>query len=240
VAVINQTAARLHWSGQDPVGRAAVGPWRGPGRIIGVVSDVRISSLEASASPEMYLPANLDPEGAELVVRSRLTPDALTASIIPVLRQLNPAQPNNAFRPVQSLVDRSVSPRRFFVYLVGVFATLGLVLAALGIYGVISYSVTRQTQEIGIRMALGATPANIQRRVLGRTLKLAAAGIAIGAVASTAVSQVITSLLFHTEPNDPVTFLAVTAVLVLVALFAGFFPALRATRVDPTIALRSE
>jgi predicted permease len=240
VAVINETAARVHWPGQDPVGRPGLGFGKAEGRIIGVVADVRISSLETSPSPEMYLPGNIDPEGAELVVRSKLPPETLTASIIPVLRRLNPTQPINTFRPVQSLVDRSVSPRRFFVYLVGIFAALGLILAALGIYGVISYSVTRQTQEIGIRMALGATPGMVQRSVLGRTLKLALIGIAVGAVASLAASQVIASLLFKTDSTDPGTFACVSTLLVLVALLAGYFPALRATRIDPTIALRSE
>jgi predicted permease len=240
VVIINETAARLHWPGQDPVGRPATGFSRPPGHVVGVVADVRIRSLEASAQPEMYLPMLRDHEGAQLVVRSKLPPSVLTASIMPLLRHLTPAQPNNTFRPVQTLVDHSVSPRRFFVYLVGIFATLGLVLAALGIYGVISYSVTRQTQEIGIRMALGATPAIVQRSVLARTLKLALIGIAAGAVASYAASQLIASLLFKTDSNDPATFAAVTALLVIVALAAGYFPALRATRVDPSIALRSE
>ena len=240
VAIINETAARIHWPGQNPVGRAVRGFDRDEGRVIGVVADVRIRSLETSPDSEMYLPANRDPEGAQLVVRSKLPPDVLTASIVPALRHLNPAQPPNTFRPVQSLVDHSVSPRRFFVYLVGIFAGLGLALAALGIYGVISYSVTRQTQEIGIRMALGATPSIVQRSVLGRTLKLAFVGIAIGAVASVAASQIIASLLFKTEPNDPATFGGVIFLLVAVAVLAGYFPALRATRVDPAIALRSE
>jgi predicted permease len=240
VAIINESAARAHFPGQDPVGRVANGFSKGEGRIIGVVADVRISSLESSPSPEMYLPATIDPEGAQLVVRSKLPPDVLTASIMPALRHQNPAQPNNAFRPVQSLVDHSASPRKFFVYLVGIFATLGLILAALGIYGVIAYSVTRQTQEIGIRMALGATPGVVQRSILARTLKLAVIGIAVGAVASVAASKVIASLLFKTEPNDPATFAGVICLLVLVAVLAGYFPALRATRVDPTIALRCE
>jgi predicted permease len=238
--IINETAARLHWPGQSPVGRPVTGFDRNPGTVIGVVSDVRIRSLESSASPEMYLPANRDPEGAQLVVRSKLPPDVLTASIMPVLRHLNPAQPNNAFRPIQTLVDHSVSPRRFFVCLVGIFAALGLVLAALGIYGVVSYSVTRQTQEIGIRMALGATPGNVQRSVLLRTLKLAAIGIVAGAVTSYAVSQIIAALLFQTDPNDPPTFVVAIFLLTAVALLAGYFPALRATRIDPCIALRSE
>jgi predicted permease len=240
VVVINESAARLHWPGQDPIGRGAGNLAKKPVTVIGVVSDVRVSSLENSPGAEIYLPVTFGPEGAELVVRSNLPPDALTASVLPILRRITPQQPANTFRPVQSLVDRSVSPRRFFVYLVAVFAALGLLLAALGVYGVISYSVTRQTREIGIRMALGATPGIVQRSVLGRTLKLALGGIAVGAVASFAASQAIASLLFKTDSADPATFAGVSILLVLVALLAGYFPALRATRIDPTIALRSE
>jgi predicted permease len=240
VVVINETAAHLHWPGQDPIGRLARGFDKNPGRVIGVVSDVRVSSLESSPGSEIYLPLNYGPEGSELVVRSNLPPDTLTASVLPVLRHLNPAQPNSTFRPIQTLVDHSVSPRRFFVVLVGIFAALGLVLAALGIYGVISYSVTRQTQEIGVRMALGALPLQVQLSVLARTIRLAAVGIVIGAIASYAVSQVIAALLFQTEPTDLMTFLSAAILLLFVALLAGYMPALRATQVDPMTALRSE
>jgi ABC-type antimicrobial peptide transport system permease subunit len=153
---------------------------------------------------------------------------------------LNPEQPATELRPVQQLVDHAVSPRRFFVLLVAIFAALGLLLAALGIYGVISYSVTRQTQEIGIRMALGATPARIRFGVLAKTLRLALLGIVIGAFASFAVSKLIASLLFKTEPTDPATFLGVLFLLLSVAILAGYLPALRATRIDPTTALRCE
>jgi ABC-type antimicrobial peptide transport system permease subunit len=159
---------------------------------------------------------------------------------MPVLRQLNPAQPHNTFRPMQSLVDRSVSPRRFFVYLVGIFAALGLTLAALGIYGVISYSVTRQTHEIGIRMALGASGGQVQRSVIGRTLTLATLGIVIGAVASMVIAKWIESLLFKTAPWDPIAFLAMVALLIAIAGLAGYIPSLRASRVEPVVALRHE
>ncbi len=240
VVIINESAARRHWPGQSPIGREARGFGDKPGRVIGVVSDVRVSSLESSPGSEIYLPVFYGPEGAQLVVRSKLPPDVLTASIMPVLRHQNPAQPNNAFRPVQSLVDHSVSPRRFLVLLVAIFAALGLVLAALGIYGVISYSVTRQTQEIGIRMALGATPARIRFGVLAKTLRLALFGTAIGAFASFAASRLIASLLFKTDPTDPATFLGVLLLLLGVAILAGYLPALRATRIDPTTALRCE
>ena len=243
VVIINETAAHRHWPGQSPIGHSARGMDDGSGRpatVIGVVADVRVSSLESSPGSEIYLPVNYGPEGAQLVVRSKLPPDVLSASVLPVLRRLNPAQPNTTFRPVQTLVDHSVSPRRFFVVLVAIFAALGLLLAALGIYGVISYSVTRQTQEIGVRMALGALPLQVRLSVLARTMRLAAVGIVIGAIASYAVSQVIAALLFQTEPTDLMTFMSAAILLLIVALLAGYMPALRATQVDPMTALRSE
>ena len=141
-------------------------------------------------------------------------------------------------RPIQSLVDRSTSPRRFFTLLVGMFAALGLILASLGI-GVISYSVTRRTQEIGVRMALGATPGRVQRNVIAKTLRLAAIGIGIGAVASLAVANLIGSMLFGTAPTDPITFVAMIVLLGAVAALAGYVPARRASRINPMVALRN-
>jgi len=136
-------------------------------------------------------------------------------------------------------VDRSVSPRRFFALLVTSFAALGLVLAALGIYGVISYSVMQQTQEIGIRMALGASSAQVQLGVIRRALRLAAAGAVLGAVGSFAAARWIASLLFGTRPTDPATFAGIILLLCVVALLAGYIPARRASRIEPMIALRN-
>jgi ABC-type antimicrobial peptide transport system permease subunit len=151
---------------------------------------------------------------------------------------MNPGQPAAEFRPIQHLVDHAVSPRRFFVLLVGIFAGLGLLLASLGIYGVISYSVTQQTQELGIRMALGATQARVQLRVIAKTLKLALIGIAVGVVASFGIAALISSLLFGTAPTDPLTFACMILVLVAVALIAGYLPARRASiRSSPSAAI---
>ena len=239
VVILNQTASRRFWAGEDPLGRVASISGR-DARVIGVISDVRAHSLEASTDLEMYLPTTqFYPEGAELVVRTKLPPEALASSVMKKLRSLNPAQPAAEFRPLQQIVDRSVSPRRFFVLLVGSFAALGLILASLGIYGVISYSVTRQTQEIGVRMALGATAPQVRIGVIARAMRLAFVGIAVGTIGSLAASKWIESLLFETRPTDPQTFAGVVLLLGAVALVAGYIPARRASCIDPIIALRN-
>jgi predicted permease len=238
VVLINQAAARRFWPGDDPVGRMSIVDGAET-RVVGVISDVRESSLEASAGPEIYLPATqADPEGAELVVRTKLPPDAVAGSVMKTLRSLNPSQPAEEFQPLQRIVDQSVSPRRFFVVLVGSFAVLGLVLASLGIYGVISYSVTQRTQEIGIRMALGASGPQVRFGVIAKALRLALAGAVLGTIVSLALSRWIASLLFGTESTDPATFAGIVLLLVAVALLAGYIPARRASRVSPMIALR--
>jgi len=240
VVLINESAAKVYWPGEDAVGRILM---RGDeqDRVIGVVDDVHEEHVEGGAGSQIYYPVTQQgPNGAQLVIRTSLPPSALAGSVLRTLRELNPKQPAAEFRPIRTIVDRAVSPRRFFMLLVAAFASLGLLLAALGIYGVISYAVTRQTQEFGIRMALGASPALVQRSVLMKTLKLALIGITLGVFASFACSQVMTSLLFQTAPGDPATFAAVMILLVTVATLAGYVPALRATRIQPAVALRCE
>ncbi|MCU1323945.1 MAG: permease [Acidobacteriaceae bacterium] len=241
VVIINETVARYLWPNEDPIDRIArVGG--ADARVIGVIADVRESSAEATGGWQMYVSALAPQFGAsdsKLVVRSRIPAETLQPTILSILRQLNPGQPAVDLSPIQRLVDHAVSPRRFFVYLVGVFAGLGLLLASLGIYGVISYSVTQRTQEIGIRMALGATQAIVQFDVIRQTLRMAALGILIGAFASVALSNLISSLLFGTAPTDPATFAAIVLLLVIIALLAGYIPARRASRIDPMIALRN-
>jgi predicted permease len=240
VVIINQTVARKLWPGQDPVGRTAVAGGMDT-EVIGVIADVRESDAEDDAGAQMYLPATkqFGPEGANLVVRSKLPPTALATSVMHTLREINPGQPATEFKPIQGLVDHATSPRRFFVLLVGTFACLGLLLASLGIYGVISYSVTRQTQEIGIRMALGATQSWVQFDVIWKTLRLALIGIAVGIIASLVLSRLIASLLFQTAPSDPLTFVGMVTLLGVVALLAGYLPARRASKIDPVVALRT-
>jgi predicted permease len=241
VVIINETVARYLWPNEDPIDRIAV-VGGSDARVIGVIADVRETSAEAKSGWQMYLSVAAPQYGAndsQLVIRSSLPAETLQPTVLAVLRQLNPGQPAADLKPTQLLVDRASSPRRFFVYLVGIFAALGLLLAALGIYGVISYSVTQRTQEIGIRMALGATQRTVQLGIIRQTLRMALLGIVVGAVASLAVSSLIASLLFGTAPTDPATFALIFMLLVAVALTAGYIPARRASRIDPMVALRN-
>ena len=208
--------------------------------IIGITDDVHEESVEGEAGWQIYYPVTqAGPVGAELVMRTTLPPAVLATSVLRTLRDLNPKQPAAEFRPIRMLVDHANSPRRFFMLLVAAFAMLGLLLAALGIYGVVSYSVTQRTQEIGIRMALGSTTGRVQADVIGRTLRLAAAGVLLGTVASFAVARLIASLLFNTSPSDSVTYIGMALALFLIAVISGYIPARRASRISPMVALRS-
>ena len=241
VVIINQAVARALWPGKDALGRFAnVGD--ADARVIGIVADVRESSVETAGSPQMFVSGvapQYGPDGAQLVVRTKLPTNALAATVLQTLRQINPDQPATEFKPIQMLVDHAVSPRRFFVLMVIAFAAFGVILAALGIYGVISYAVTRQTKEIGIRMALGATVGRVQAEVLLETLWMTLGGVALGIAASLIAAKGIEALLYGTSANDPETFGSVILLLAVVALLAGYLPARRASRIDPMIALRN-
>jgi predicted lysophospholipase L1 biosynthesis ABC-type transport system permease subunit len=209
--------------------------------VVGVVADVRHSALEATSGSELYMPMRQtgDYAAMQLVVRTTLPPDSLAAGIRTALRPIDPNLPVREFVTFQDLVDRAVSPRRFLVLLLTGFAAFALILASLGIYAVISYSVSQRVQEIGIRMALGASARDVQNRILLRTLGLAAVGLALGIAASRVLSNTLGSLLFGVTSGDPVTYVDVSALLIVVAAVAGYIPAWRASRIDPMVALRS-
>ena len=240
VILVNEAAARREWPGENPVGKLAYATGKTPDLVVGVVADVRESTVEQAPSVQMYVPItqNADVEGPMLVVRSSGERVALGGSLLAALRSLNPLQPATELRPLQSLVDHSVSPRRFFAQLVGIFAGLGMLLAAVGIYGVVSYSVTQKTQEIGVRMALGATAWRVRREVLEQTLRMSLAGVVLGTAASLGAVRLIASLLFAMSPWDPLAFGGVAVGLIAVALVAGYVPARRASRIEPMAALR--
>ncbi|HEV2400019.1 MAG TPA: ABC transporter permease [Candidatus Sulfotelmatobacter sp.] len=239
VIIINASMARRFWPGEDPVNKILM---RGDeqDRVVGVVDDVHEESVESTLGAQVYYPCTQQgPSRAQLVVRSSLPAATLAPSVLRALRELNPNQPTSEFRPIRTIVDHAVSPRRFFMLLVATFAGLGLLLATLGIYGVISYSVTRQTSEIGVRMALGATAGRVQRQVLGNTLKLTTIGIAIGTVVAIVVAKLIASLLFATSPWDFASYLGMAVALLVVALASGYIPARRASAINPMEALRN-
>ncbi len=244
VVIISQAFAQFlatyaHWPNGDAVGHT-ISNGNQDLTIIGVAANVHEETTEGDAGWQIYYPeTQAGPIGAELVLRSALPAIAIANPVLHAIIQLNLNQTAAEFRPLQSFVDHANSPRRFFMFLVSAFAALGLLLAALGIYGVISYSVTRQTQEIGIRMALGATMARVQRQVLAGTLRLALTGILLGALASLAVARLISSLLFATSPWDVATYLGMAAVLLAVAVVSGYLPARRASHIDPMVALRA-
>jgi predicted permease len=241
VVIVNETVARYLWPNEDPIDRIAVAGGS-DARVIGVIADVRETTAEDKSGWQMYVSTaapQFGPNDTQLVIRSSLPAQTLQPTVLAALRQLNPGQPAADLKPIQLLVDHASSPRRFFVYLVGIFAALGLILASLGIYGVISYSVTQRTQEIGVRMALGATQRTVQLGIIAQTLRLATLGIAVGAIASLAVSSLLASLLFGTAPTDPATFVVIFLLLAAVALLAGYIPARRASRINPMVALRN-
>jgi len=242
VMLVNKTLANALWPGEDPIGKFIVGPCAKERRVIGVVSDVRHLSLEQPAGNEMYIPARQcdDLAGSYLVVRSTLSPGQVAATLRAALTPIAPNLARNDFRTLQQIVDRSVSPRRFTVLLLGGYAVFALILASLGIYALISYSVNQRTQEIGIRMALGASARDVQARIIGQTLRLAMIGLVIGAGASWLLARGASGLLFGVTAGDPQTFIGMIAILTIVALVAGFLPARRASRIEPMVALRAE
>ena len=238
VIILNEQLARTLWPGKDPIGRE-VKLYRETRRVVGVVRDVRYFGLDREPDIEMYMPLRTgDFQTVDLVIRSPLPPATLAASVRTALHRIDPSMPVPAFRTMDELEARSTFVRRSVVSLVGGFALFGLLLAALGIYGVISYAVLQRQQEIGIRMALGATPAVVLRGIMGQTGSLVLLGALCGLPVAAFAGRAIGSLLYGVRSADLITFVAVAVVLGIVAALAGYLPASRASRVDPAVALR--
>ncbi len=248
VALINDTMAKRNWPGEDPVG-AKFTLKRG-GRdarggttleVVGVVSDQRQDGLEKTPREEFFVPYAQSPSGSTIfVVRTRSDPNALLQALKARIWESNSTQPFYAVTTMDQLVSNSLKARRFNLMLLGALAVLALTLASVGIYGVISFTTGQRTHEIGVRMALGAQTRDILRLVVGEGMALTLLGIGIGAVASFAVMRSLSSLLFNISPTDPLTFVFIAVLLAGVALLACLFPARRATKVDPLVALRYE
>ncbi len=243
VVLVNETFAGILWPGQDPLGRI-ITPTLGPAqeyRVIGVVGGVRYFGFEKDSGLEVYFPIrqNGNFSSVDLVVRGS-SPALLAAAVRTALRSADPNLPAAGFRTMDDLVDRAVFARRFIVVLLIGFAAFGLILASLGIFSVISYSVSRRKPEIGLRIALGASAGGLQAQILRETLKLAALGLAAGVPASWAAALAIRGLLFDTSANYWATFAGVFAVLTCVAAVAGYVPARRASRLNPLDTLRCD
>ena len=242
VAIISESMARQFYPGEDPLGqRIQVGNGSRPAEIVGIVGDVRDQELERKGMPAVYEPAAQVPFGSMYYgVRSEGDPAGLISGVRAAIRELDPELPVDAIGTVDALVANSLSQRRFSLLLMAVFAGLALVLAMVGIYGVISYSVAQATREIGIRVALGAARGDVLRMVFGYGGLLLAVGLGIGIAAAMAAGRLLQSQLFEVRPADPATFVAVAAVLLITGLVACAVPAVRAMRVDPLVALRNE
>jgi predicted permease len=245
IAVINQTAARRIWPGENPVGqRIKLGPtpetepWV---TVIGVVGDVRHSGIDIAPLPELYRPYALNPLISPiLVIRTAGDPEPMLGALGETVRSVSSQMPAYNVYAMQDLVERSTAERRFVMLLLGGFAAMALLLAAVGIYGTVSQAVTQRTAEIGLRMALGASPAAALSLVFRYGLRLTLAGIAVGAVTAIALTRLMTKLLFEVRPLDPPAFAAAAITLMAFALLACYLPARRATRVDPLTALRQD
>ncbi len=254
VAVINQAAARTYWPGQDPVGRRVhlgLSGWssndgsteraakEGWTMIVGVIADARTESLADAVAPQIYRSVYQRPfKTVTIFLRGQLNPSAIPAQVREQVQSIDPGLPVFHAETLDDVLSDSLSVRRFSMEMVALFAATALLLAGLGIYGTISYVVNEQRGEIAIRLALGAHRGDILKMVLHRGLGLAAAGAGLGVVAALIVSHLMAGLLYGVSPSDPLTFISLTIVLVIVALAACYIPARRAMQVDPIIALR--
>jgi putative ABC transport system permease protein len=241
--------AKRFWHDEDPVGRRL--KWGGSGSdniwltIVGVVGNVKQGPLDEETSPHTYEPFEQLCKDQrcgrrDLLVRSVTPPANLVSAIRGIAQHLDPQQPVGEVVLMTDVISKSLGPRRFNTFLLAVFASGALLLAAIGIYGVLAYNVARQTQDLGVRMALGAQTGDIMRLVLGNGLKLALVGLAIGLAFSLALTRLMKSLLYEVTATDPLTFAGVALIFLAVAVIACWVPALRATRVDPAVTLRCE
>ncbi|MEJ2009505.1 MAG: ABC transporter permease, partial [Acidobacteriota bacterium] len=257
VVVISQKLAHDFFPGQNPVGQQiTIGVGMGPQfadearQIVGVVGDTREHGLNAPATDTVFVPWSQIPDSlsrfgnklmpACLVARTRVLPMSLSGAIARQVLEVDSTQPAFEIEPLEAIVGDSVARQHFDMVLLGIFAALALLLASVGLYGVISYSVAQRKHEIGIRMALGAQRNDVLKMVVWQGLKLVLAGVAIGLIGALALTRFLSSLLYGVKPADPLTFIAVSLILIAVAMLACYVPAVRATRVDPMEALRYE
>jgi predicted permease len=244
VLLVNETAARRLWPGQNPIGRHVwLKVWE-PGaqeaEVIGVVGDVRYESLEKPADNDVYVSFRQYPETANVAVRTAADPMAMARVVTGVVHSLDKDLPVYGVKTMDQQVANATSRARFSTVLLSTFAAVALLLAGIGLYGVVAFSVAARTREIGIRMALGARREEVMRLVVGEGLILCGVGVAVGLPLALAATRVLTSFLYGTKPGDPIAFAGISVLLAAVAALASYIPARRATKVDPLVALRYE
>ena len=242
VVIVNETFARQHFPGEDPIGRTLItGMGQLPSQIVGVVADVRSTTLNAPPEADYFLPALQRPETfTNILVRTDMGPVAMAPLVREALRSVDAELPLLQPQALETRIAATVANRKLALYLLAGFAALALVLASLGVYSVMAHLVAFRTSEIGLRIALGASPNAVMRMVLGHGRRLTLVGIAFGIVGALAVSRLMQQALFEVDPAEPMVYAAVSLTLLFVAEAASFFPARRATRIDPVIALRTE
>jgi putative ABC transport system permease protein len=238
VVIINEALARQFFPNKDVIGQRF---GLGEQIIVGIVGDARDDNLDKAPAPGFYAPFAQDPmDGMGVVLRSTVEPEALIASVHTMMKELYPAQPILKFKTMEQRIYERTSAKRIMTVVMGVFAGIALLLAGMGLYGVMSYSVSQHTHEIGIRLALGAQRRNILRLILGQGLVLTLAGMALGMAGALALTRFMISLLYGTSPTDALTFILSSSTLVGAAILACWLPARKATKVDPMVTLRAE
>ncbi|MGH7528828.1 MAG: ABC transporter permease, partial [Gemmatimonadales bacterium] len=241
VAVINETMARRHFAGADPLGQRISLNGQDWWTIVGIVGDTRQEGVSREPYPQLYLPYAQAPRRAMYVIlQTTGDPLAAVGTLRQTVKSLDPEIPVASIAPAQELIDRSIAQPRVNAVLLGVFAAVALVLAAVGIYGVLSYAVAQRTREIGVRIALGAQPADVLRLVVRQGMHPVVLGLILGLVAALGATRLMQRLLYGISPGDPATLVTIAVVLTGVAVLASYIPARRAARVDPTVALRNE
>jgi putative ABC transport system permease protein len=243
VAVIDEAFAKQHFDGEDPIGRRIDIGNGGENfyEIVGVVGSVKYEGLNTTPRPTMYAPFSTEPFATMwMMVKTAGDPNDFAPTARQVLRELDPAIPAAALQRLDTVITESVAQRRFTVLLLAAFAFVAVFLAAVGLYGVVAYAVSQRTQEIGLRMAIGAQHGDVLRMVLGGGMKLAAAGIGVGLLAALWLARYVATMLFGVTPFDAVSYTATVAILLTVSVLACYVPARRATTVDPLVALRTE
>jgi putative ABC transport system permease protein len=241
VAVVSEAMVRRYWPGQNPIGKRL--GFGGPNtfEIVGIVGSTKTEGLGEAPYPQIYgLFTQVPQRTMSLVVRTSPNPQSVVSPIRALLKSIDKDQPLFNVRTMDEILSESIAQQRLNTLLLSIFAALALILAGVGIYGVMSYSVKQRTHEIGIRMALGAGAASVVRMVVLNGMSLAGMGVVVGLGAALALTQLIADLLFAVSPSDPATFFAISGLIALVALLACYLPARRATKVDPMVALRYE